>query len=157
MMTTVDELMVRLFHPPKILVVQDCAAPVEALLHRNYDCQVDVTTDGNEAARMLAAEKYDLVLIDLVLLNGTSELVLAAARKYRPEVPVVATKVNESNLDQLVEDAGTLTLLSTPVTLNAIERLFRVFKIKAKTREIAAYCTDLTRSSADSPAIAQAG
>lgn len=151
-MTPVDELMVKLFHPPRVLVVED-AASTEAILRRNYDCRVDTTRDGHEAAELLASQKYDLVLIDLVLLNGTSELVLKAVEKYAPDVPVVATRVD--NIDEVLANLDSVTLLKAPLTFEMLQRLFRVFKIKARTREIAEYCTDLAR--ATSPITGLAG
>jgi len=158
-MTTVDELMVRLFHAPRILVVQDCAASVDVVLHRSFDCTVDVTTDGKAAAAKLATNKYDLILVDLVLLNGTSEQVLKAAEAFQPEVPVVATSIDEHTLEHVVAEGSTLTILSSPVTDMVIQRLFRVFKIKAKTHEMAAYCADLVRppSLPSQAIVAQAG
>lgn len=142
-MTPVDELMVRLFHAPRILVVEDAAAPVEVLLHRNYDCTVDATTDGREAAKLLATQKYDLVMVDLALLNGTSEMVLKAAQKHCPDTPVVVTKIAEAEWDVLTHRVGPVTLFTAPLTLGVVEHLFRVFKIKARTREIAEYCQQL--------------
>lgn len=138
-MTPVDELMVRLFQPPRILVVNDAPTAVELTLRGNYDCTVDIAKTGVKAVRLLIAHTYDLVLIDLALLNGTSEMVLAAIKRHCPDTPVVVTKVDKATTE-LVQRAGPLTLFTEPLTLNALERLFRVFKIKARTKEIAGYC-----------------
>jgi DNA-binding NarL/FixJ family response regulator len=139
MMTTVDEIMVRLFKAPHILVVQDTTAPVVGLLHRNYECQVDATDRGDKAVKLLMEQKYDLVILDIALLNGTSRRVLAVVQEYAPSTPVVVTCVQEIDFREIAK-LGPFTLLSGLVTAEVIENLFRVFKIKARTREIAEYC-----------------
>lgn len=139
-MTTVEELLTRLLHAPRVLVVEDLAAPVEVMLRRNYDCFVDTTSDGLQAVRLLASEKYDLVLLDLGLLNGTGEFVLKTAQDKCPDTPVVATADNQTNIESLMAQVGSLTLINSPVTLSTVERLFRVFKIKARTRALAEFC-----------------
>lgn len=144
-MTSVDELLVRLFRPPRVLVVLDKPDSVEAMLRRNYDCEVDTARNGREASNLLSSRKYDLVLVDFVLLNGTSQAVLKVAQEHCPDVPVVATKVSEACFDDVMKSAMPVTLLNEPVTFNAIQHLFRVFKIKARTHEIAEYCVDLSR------------
>lgn len=143
-MTPVDELMVRLFQPPRVLVVEDSQASVEELLHRNYECTVDTARTGVEAVRLLVEYKHDLVLIDLALLNGTSEMVLNAAQRYCPDTPVVVTKLDGNTLDTLMRKVGPFTLFIAPLTSDALEHLFRVFKIKARTKEIARYCQQVT-------------
>lgn len=143
-MTPVDELMMRLFHPPRVLVVEDSLAPVEVLLHRGYECTVDTARTGEQAVKLLAAQKHDLVLIDLALLNGTSEMVLNAAQRYCPDTPVVVTKLDEKTLETLMKKVGPLTLFTAPLTLDSLEHLFRMFKIKARTKQIAEYCQQIT-------------
>lgn len=142
-MTTVEELIVRLFHPPRLLIVQDSAAPVEALLHRNYDCHVDSTASGEEALKLLATQPYDLIMVDLALMNGTGKKVLQAAQ--RKNVRVVVTRFDPADLSGM-ENTEAVTLLTAPLTLSSIERLFRVFKLKAKTHEITQCCDNLMRS-----------
>lgn len=137
-MTTVDEFMLRLFKAPRILLVLDDSAPVVELLHRRYDCDLDVTDSGEMAIQMVANHKYDIVIVDLALLNGTSQRVLTAVKKYAPTTPVVATKV-QGHFDEAAK-FGPLTVLSGPLTEQDIEQLFRVFKVKARTHDIAEYC-----------------
>lgn len=143
-MTPVDELMMRLFHPPRVLVVEEASSPVEVLLHRGYECTVDTARTGEDAVKLLAQCKHDLVLIDLALLNGTSEMVLAAAQRYCPDTPVVVTKLDEKTLETLMKKVGPLTLFTGPLTMDALEHLFRMFRIKARTKEIARYCQQMT-------------
>lgn len=139
-MTTVDEMMVRLFKPPRILIVQDASTPVEQLLHRDYECSVDTTDGGDAAIRFLQDRRYDLVLIDIGLLNGTSRKVIQASQRFCPGTPVVVLKIAEVDLIEIVSGDGPLTVLAKPLTSDLLQTLFRVFKIKARTREIANYC-----------------
>ncbi len=127
--------MVRLFKVPRILVVQDSSSPVVGLLHRKYDCQVDVTDSGIRAISYLHDQKYDLVIVDIELLNGTSRKVLAAVQECAPSMPVVATRVKDFH--EL--SPNLVMVLSGQVTEQNLERLFQVFKIKARTRAIAEY------------------
>lgn len=142
-MTPVDELLVRLFHAPRILVVEDMSVPVESMLHRNWDCSVDTTSDPAQAVKLMSVRKYDLVFLDLVLLNGTSRKVVEAARKYCPDTPVVAIKVSEARMSELLGQ-GPLTVMGN-LTVDAIAHLFRVFRIKARTVAIAEYCASLMK------------
>lgn len=137
-MTIADELMLRLFREPYILVVQDTAGPVEELLHRNYECHVDATDSGERAIGLLMEQRYDLVIIDMALLNGTSQKVLAAIQGFAPATPVVATHVDGIDFADL--RLLPVTVLSGSITAETVDYLFRVFKIKARTREIVEYC-----------------
>jgi CheY-like chemotaxis protein len=136
-MTTVDEFMLRFFKVPRILSVLDDSRPVVELLHRNYECEVDATDSGEKAVELITRNKYDLVLVDLALLNGTSRRVLAAVRDHAPGTPVVATRINQEFTD--FDGVGPLTVLSGPLTSEDIAQLFRVFKIKARTHAISEY------------------
>lgn len=136
-MTTVDEFMLRFFKVPRILAVLDDSRPVVELLHRNYECDVDATDSGEKAIELIGKNKYDLVLVDLALLNGTSRRVLAAIRDHASTTPVVATRLNGEFGD--AGEFGPLTVLAGPLTAGDIAQLFSVFKIKARTRAISEY------------------
>lgn len=58
-MTTVDELVVRLLHAPRVLVVEDKAAELGAMLRQNYGCHVDETDSERRVGTLLITEKYD--------------------------------------------------------------------------------------------------
>lgn len=138
-MTSVDELLLQLFRAPRVLVLESADAPVEALLRRDYDCAVDSTADPAVASHLLRNQLYDLVLVDLSLKEAV-EPVLKMAQSACPDTPVVAMKDPAATVDNLLPPAGSLTLLSEPVSSTAVKHLFRVFKIKARTQEMAAYC-----------------
>ena len=136
-MTTVDEFMLRFFKVPRILLVLDDSRPVVELLHRGYECEVDDTDRGEKAVELISKNKYDLVIVDLALLNGTSRKVLAAIHDHAPATPVVATKLHNEFGE--VGEFGPLTVLAGPLTAGDIAQLFSVFKIKARTHAISEY------------------
>lgn len=141
-MTTVDELMTRLFKPPRILAVES-AATVEALVCQSYSCRVDTAQDSESALRLLAANRYDLIMVDLVLLNGTGDNVLSEAHHRCPDTPVIVMRLSDSKAASLAHRTWPLTLLTAPLTSDAVDRLFRMFKIRARTKEIDSYCEQL--------------
>lgn len=144
-MNTVDELLVRLFRAPSILVVEDrLSASMEHILQTNYDCNVDSTSSGHEAIGMMTVKKYDLVYLDLGLLNGTGSTVVKSTQQLCPDTPVVAL-LSEQMLDfnEIMASVDSLMLLSQPATLEIVRHLFKVFKIKPRTKEIAIHCRHL--------------
>lgn len=151
-MNTVDELLVRLFRAPRILVVEDgLNASMEHILQTNYDCNVDSTSSGCTAIDMMTVKKYDLVYLDLGLLNGTGSTVVKSTQQLCPDTPVVVL-LGEQMMDfnEVMASVDSLTLLSQPATLEIVRHLFKVFKIKPRTKEIAIHCQRLEEDDADS-------
>lgn len=74
---------------PKALVVED-DAPTRALLAQlleSLDCQVDQAVDGEEALAKLRANRYDVVLLDIVLPKMSGIDVMETLRNERPNAP----------------------------------------------------------------------
>ena len=139
-MTNVDELLLRLFRVPSILVVEDKPSAIDSALAKDYDADVDRTSSGHEAVQMLTSKKYDLIMVDLALLNGTSRKVLLAIKEVCPDVPVIVIKLGSENIVKLLNETGPLTVLSDPVSSDVMSRLFQLFKIKARTRDMTEQC-----------------
>ncbi len=119
----------------KILVVED-EARISKLLSMKLGLAgfgVGLASDGQEALDILAAEKYDLILLDLLMPRVDGFGVLAEMQKRGDRTPViVATNLNQpsdisrvfelgctnyyvkadTSLDQIVEHAK--RVLSTP-------------------------------------------
>jgi CheY-like chemotaxis protein len=78
--------------PPTILVVDD-EAPVRSLITRALKT-VGINSleaiNGREALGILAREKVDLLLTDLVMPEGEGIELIIAARRERPDVPIIA-------------------------------------------------------------------
>lgn len=145
-MTTVDELLIKLFHAPKVLVVENVADEVKAKLRDDYGCHVDTTDNGSRALKLLLSGEYDLALLDLETLNGTGEAVLKAVQIRCPRTPVAAAVGRLSDAEQMLRQIGTIILLRKPVTHDALDRLFRILKIKVRTPAVVEYCEHLSQS-----------
>ena len=144
-MTTVDELLLKLFHAPKVLVVESVADDVKAKLRQDYGCHVDTTDNSNRAIKLLMSGGYDLALLDLEWLNGTGEAVLKTAQTNCPHTPVAAAVGQVTDAEAMFRQLGTMLLLRKPVTHDALDRLFRILKIKVRTPAVAEYCEHLSQ------------
>jgi DNA-binding response OmpR family regulator len=140
-MTTVDELLVRLLHAPRVLVVEDKADELGAMLRQNYGCHVDATDSERRVGTLLVTENYDLVLLNLSL--GCAEAILRTLKVACPETPVAVTLPADADVKELVGQVGTLMLCQKPVTSDVLEHLFRVFKLRVCTRAVTDYCERL--------------
>lgn len=140
-MTTVDELVVRLLHAPRVLVVEDKAAELGAMLRQNYGCHVDETDSERRVGTLLTTEKYDLVLLNLSL--GNAEAILNMIKAACPATPVAVTQSVDADVTELVGHVGSLMLCACPVTPEVLDRLFRVFKVRVCTRAVTDYCEQL--------------
>jgi|PlaIllAssembly_1097288.scaffolds.fasta_scaffold00029_15 CheY-like chemotaxis protein len=139
-MTTVDELLVKLFHAPKVLVVDDAAGVLANILRQDYGCSVDTTDNGHEAIKMLTDGNYEFAVVDLELLNGTGEAVLETAHMKCPATPIVVTTAH-TDVIALLQRLDTLVLLRKPITHEALDRLFYIFKIKVRSPAVVEYLT----------------
>ena len=109
--------------PAKILVAEDDGTVrefvVRALRQQGHD--VAAVADGLEALALLGAERFDLLLADIVMpeLDGIA-LALKVAKDY-PEMPVLlmtgysAERQRAHNLDALIHD-----VITKPFTLRQI-------------------------------------
>jgi DNA-binding NarL/FixJ family response regulator len=94
-----------------------------------------MTDSGEQAIEYLMEHRYDLVIIDAELLNGTSRKVISVAQEFAPLTPIVATRVKAYH-----DFAPSLvTVLTGQITEENLARLFQVFKIKARTHALSDY------------------
>src|SRR5690349_15538084 len=79
------------FCMPRILIIEDdltFAQILEAFLKRN-GFRTDAVADISSADRMLAAAKYDLLLLDYRLPDGTGMDLLQKVKPAHPALPVI--------------------------------------------------------------------
>lgn len=145
-MTTVDELLIKLFHAPKVLVVANVADEVKARLREDYGCHVDTTDNSSQVLKLLLSGEHDLALLDLETLNETGEAVLKAVQIRCPRTPVAAVVGQLSDAEQMFRQTGAIVLLRKPVTHDTLDRLFHILKIKVRTPAMVEYCEHLSRS-----------
>lgn len=76
---------------PRILVVEDAAVVLElmvdALAFEGYETHG--TRDANEAARLIASDRFDVVVSDLVMPGNTGLKLLALTQRHAPGTPVI--------------------------------------------------------------------
>lgn len=133
-MSSVEELVVRLFRAPSLLVIElDPEATVETV-RRACDCCIVTVDDGERVAEAVSKYTFDLVLLDLSVPGAA--VALNALRAHCPETPVVVVS-GWHDYDDIMTD---VTVVSRPLKVETVERLFKLFKIRARTRDVVDYC-----------------
>ena len=102
-----------------ILVVEDNALNMEVarFFLEDLNVKVSMAKNGKEAIQMVQKEKYDLILMDLMMpvMDGfeTTKII----RKFNSKVPIVALSANAYNEDvQKCMDVGMNAHISKPLT-----------------------------------------
>jgi DNA-binding response OmpR family regulator len=113
---------------PRLLVVDDEAnhARVMAIGLRIEGFEVETATDAEDALRQLAAQPYDLAIVDLMM-PGTNGIQLARlVREKHPATQVVLTSAYHLSERQLVRaDCGAVGFVPKPFDLTELARFLR--------------------------------
>ena len=110
---------------PRILIIEDEAAIrrvlVKILSEENKDYEVIQAEDGLEGINMIRDEDCDLVLCDIKMPKMDGVEVLEAARKIKPEIPMVMIS-GHGDLDTAVDTMrkGAFDYISKPPDLNRL-------------------------------------
>lgn len=110
---------------PKILIVEDEAAIrrvlVKILSEENDTYQVEEAVDGLDGIEKIKKEDYDLVLCDIKMPKMDGVEVLEAAKKIKPEIPIVMIS-GHGDLDTAVNTMrmGAFDYISKPPDLNRL-------------------------------------
>ncbi|MBD5503505.1 MAG: response regulator [Lachnospiraceae bacterium] len=118
----------------RVLVVDDNAVnlKVAAGIFSKYGIDIAVATSGQDGIRKLENEKYDLVLMDMVMpdLGGDEVLRLIRAKEdhYYKELPFVAlTAQNGANVREEMLELGFQEYLAKPVKRRYLEKCLLEF------------------------------
>lgn len=118
----------------KVLVVDDNAVnlKVAAGIFGKYGIDISVATCGEDSIRKIEDEKYDLVLMDMVMPDMGGEDVLKIIRskedKYYKEVPFVAlTAQNGANVREQMLGLGFQEYLAKPIRRRYLEKCLLEF------------------------------
>lgn len=118
----------------RVLVVDDNAVnlKVAAGIFGKYGIDIAVATSGRDGIRKLENEKYDLVLMDMVMpdLGGDEVLRLIRAKEdhYYKELPFVAlTAQNGANVREEMLELGFQEYLAKPVKRRYLEKCLLEF------------------------------
>lgn len=122
----------------KILVIEDEAAIrrvlVKILSEENDSYQVEEASDGLEGIEKIKKEDYDLVLCDIKMPKMDGVEVLEAAKKIKPETPLVMIS-GHGDLETAVNTMkmGAFDYISKPPDLN---RLLNTVRIALDRKEL---------------------
>lgn len=123
---------------PKILVIEDEATIrrvlIKILTEENESYQVDEAEDGLAGIEKIKKEDYDLVLCDIKMPKMDGVEVLEAAKKIKPETPIVMIS-GHGDLDTAVNTMrlGAFDYISKPPDLN---RLLNTVRIALDRKEL---------------------
>lgn len=116
---------------PKILVIEDEAAIrrvlVKILSEENENYQVEEAEDGLIGIEKIKKDDYDLVLCDIKMPKMDGIEVLEAAKKIKPEIPIVMIS-GHGDLDTAVNTMriGAFDYISKPPDLNRLLNTVRI-------------------------------
>ena len=131
-----------------ILVVEDERALCETIVRslRRLAYSVDFCHDGNEAIGLLAAEQYDLVLLDLNLPGADGMTVLQTLRQTDRDTRVLILSARSEVSDKVAGlDAGASDYLSKPFHLEELEARIRSLTLRQFTQnDIVLTCGQVT-------------
>ena len=110
---------------PKILLIEDEAAIrrvlIKILTEENTTYEVEEASDGLEGMEKIKDQDFDLVLCDIKMPKMDGVEVLEAARKIKPEIPIVMIS-GHGDLDTAVNTMrlGAFDYISKPPDLNRL-------------------------------------
>jgi DNA-binding response OmpR family regulator len=105
---------------PRILLIEDEAGIVDFVMRglRAEGFSVEAALDGHEGARRALADRFDAIVLDLMLPGLSGMEVLAAVREQRPELPVVILTARGETADRIAGlDAGAADYLPKPFSV----------------------------------------
>ena len=111
----------------RILLIEDDAAIVDALsaLLKSEGHEVTTASRQDDAVALLAAQSFDLALLDVTLRQGTGFGVCAAAREMAPTMPVIFLTASDDEFSTVAGlDMGAVDYIAKP--FRARELLARI-------------------------------
>jgi DNA-binding NtrC family response regulator len=122
-----------------ILIVEDEKIVRESLRTWLVElgCQVEVTSDGDDALKQISVKEFDLVILDLRLPGKDGLQVLKEARLIKPQLNgiIITAYPAEATMAEAME-IGAVDFLSKPINLPKLEKLIQekteLVKLKAK-------------------------
>ncbi|CAG8473384.1 6960_t:CDS:10 [Acaulospora morrowiae] len=122
--------------PPKVLLVDDDAVyqNIGSKLLKVFGCSIDIATDGLSAVGKMNIEKYDLVLMDIVLPNLDGVEATAQIRRFDLNTPIISMTSNTTAQECIKYlSNGMNDILAKPFTktklLSVLERYCMHLKI----------------------------
>ncbi|KPV76112.1 uncharacterized protein RHOBADRAFT_6883, partial [Rhodotorula graminis WP1] len=87
--------------PPRVLLVEDDAVcrKLSSKFLEVFGCQIDVAVDGVSAVNKMNTQKYDLVLMDIVMPNLDGISATSLIRQFDPMTPIISMTSNSGPND----------------------------------------------------------
>lgn len=109
----------------KILIVEDDKDMQEiyrTMFEGNADYAVEATTDASAALKRLRTEKFDLVILDIIMepMGGDSFFVHVRNDSRMRKVPILAVSVLKRDTLHFLETLGNFYYLQKPITREAL-------------------------------------
>ncbi|CBQ73752.1 related to SKN7-transcription factor [Sporisorium reilianum SRZ2] len=133
--------------PPRVLLVDDdeVCRRLSSKFLQVFGCSIDYASDGMTAVNKMNHEKYDLVLMDIIMPNLDGMSATSLIRQFDPSTPIISMTSN-SGPSELINymSSGMTDILPKPFTkeglLNMLEK--HLLHLKAAQREHRAASTD---------------
>lgn len=133
--------------PPRVLLVDDdqVCRRLSSKFLQVFGCSIDYAVDGMTAVNKMNQEKYDLVLMDIVMPNLDGISATSLIRQFDSNTPIISMTSN-SGPSELINymSSGMTDILPKPFTkeglLNMLEK--HLLHLKAAQREHRAASTD---------------
>ncbi|KAK0559052.1 kinase-regulated stress-responsive transcription factor skn7 [Tilletia horrida] len=122
--------------PPRVLLVDDDAVcrKLSSKFLQVFGCAIDVAVDGVNAVNKMNLEKYDLVLMDIVMPNLDGVSATSLIRQFDPRTPIISMTSNSQPNELLTYMQNGMTdVLPKPFTKEGLLGMLEKHLIHLKT------------------------
>uniref|UniRef100_V5EPP5 Response regulatory domain-containing protein n=1 Tax=Kalmanozyma brasiliensis (strain GHG001) TaxID=1365824 RepID=V5EPP5_KALBG len=133
---------------PRVLLVDDdeVCRRLSSKFLQVFGCQIDYAVDGMSAVSKMNAEKYDLVLMDIIMPNLDGMSATSLIRQFDQSTPIISMTSN-SGPSELMNymSSGMTDMLPKPFTKEGLLEMLQkhLVHLKAAQREHRAASTDV--------------
>lgn len=84
--------------PPRVLLVEDdvVCRKLSSKFLQLFGCEIDTAVDGISAVSKMNSQKYDLVLMDIMMPNLDGVSATSLIRQFDPNTPIISMTSNSS-------------------------------------------------------------
>jgi hypothetical protein len=130
-MKAVEEMLAKLFRPPRILLLGSGVEQLRGTVERDYECDVEAADEVGCCAPKLKLDRYDLILINMDCKDELGRAVMLV-KTLAPDTPLLV--VANSALAPIVNSVDTEVAFIKSMTNMNWDRLFRTLRIRVKTK-----------------------
>ncbi|KDN52603.1 hypothetical protein K437DRAFT_231954 [Tilletiaria anomala UBC 951] len=122
--------------PPRVLLVDDDAVcrKLSSKFLQVFGCAIDVAVDGVNAVNKMNLEKYDLVLMDIIMPNLDGVSATSLIRRFDPRTPIISMTSNSQPSELFTYmNHGMNDILPKPFTKQGLLNMLEKHLIHLKT------------------------